>query len=373
MKLEHDSCRFREQRERNKSTEGILPLETHLSHPDGNSSTTCVLQVHTNLARHRFTRVAFWRMHSSAARDLARSAYSRFNASLDRLTKIKSPSLVNPANFSPKRRNIWSRRRTPSRGGNWRGTPFLGLLNLGEGRFRSTGSFFQFSVDTVSPRGFAKRNADRILSSAFLELSSRAKSLGILIEIDEKISGKFTRNIYQNIPFPGIPSELQSVKFRSDISFPSASNWKIFPKKIVARKQRFTKDTLPAYIISANWRILANRGNTFRTLNPGRMNGTSYVTPYTYCLPVANTPSKVCPLYYWISRGCTRAYTRVSHACTRERTVEAFVPRVRTYSLELLLSALRVSARLRLDTRRPHVDPSVSRHALASLASVRFK
>lgn len=290
-------------------------------------------------------------------------------------SKIKSPSLVNPANFSPKRRNIWSRRRTPSRGGNWRGTPFLGLLNLGEGRFRSTGSFFQFSVDTVSPRGFANADeaADRILSSAFLELSSRAKSLGILIEIDEKISGKFTRNIYQNIPFPGIPSELQSVKFRSDISFRSASNWKIFPKKIVARKQRSTKDTLPAYIISANWRILANRGNTFRTLNPGRMNGTSYVTPYTYCLPVANTPSKVCPLYYWISRGCTRAYTRVSHACTRERTVEAFVPRVRTYSLELLLSALRASARLRLDTRRPHVDLSVSRHALASLASVRFK
>lgn len=292
-------------------------------------------------------------------------------------SKIKSPSLVNPANFSPKRRNIWSRRRTPSRGGNWRGTPFLGLLNLGEGRFRSTGSFFQFSVDTVSPRGFAKRNADRILSSAFLELSSRAKSLGILIEIDdEKISAKIYAEYLSKYSISrdsiGIAKRV-GTKFRSDISFRSASNWKIFPKKIVARKQRSTKDTLPAYIISANWRILANRGNTFRTLNPGRMNGTSYVTPYTYCLPVANTSSKVCPLYYWISRGCTRAYTRVSHACTRERTVEAFVPRVRTYSLELLLSALRVSARLRLDTRRPHVDPSVSRHALASLASVRFK
>lgn len=111
MKLEHDSCRFREQRERNKSTEGILPLETHLSHPDGNSSTTCVLQVHTNLARHRFTRVAFWRMHSSAARDLARFAYSRFVPRSINASKIKSPSLVNPANFSPKRRNIWSRRR----------------------------------------------------------------------------------------------------------------------------------------------------------------------------------------------------------------------------------------------------------------------
>lgn len=294
-------------------------------------------------------------------------------------SKIKSPSLVNPANFSPKRRNIWSRRRTPSRGGNWRGTPFLGLLNLGEGRFRSTGSFFQFSVDTVSPRGFANADeaADRILSSAFLELSSRAKSLGILIEIDdEKISAKIYAEYLSKYSISrdsiGIAKRV-GTKFRSDISFRSASNWKIFPKKIVARKQRSTKDTLPAYIISANWRILANRGNTFRTLNPGRMNGTSYVTPYTYCLPVANTPSKVCPLYYWISRGCTRAYTRVSHACTRERTVEAFVPRVRTYSLELLLSALRASARLRLDTRRPHVDPSVSRHALASLASVRFK
>lgn len=164
-------------------------------------------------------------------------------------SKIKSPSLVNPANFSPKRRNIWSRRRTPSRGGNWRGTPFLGLLNLGEGRFRSTGSFFQFSVDTVSPRGFAKRNADRILSSAFLELSSRAKSLGILIEIDEKISGKFTRNIYQNIPFPGIPSELQSVSGRNFVPiFRSVRRAieKFFQKKLwhennVPRKIRFLR------------------------------------------------------------------------------------------------------------------------------------
>lgn len=291
-------------------------------------------------------------------------------------SKIKSPSLVNPANFSPKRRNIWSRRRTPSRGGNWRGTPFLGLLNLGEGRFRSTGSFFQFSVDTVSPRGFAKRNADRILSSAFLELSSRAKSLGILIEIDEKISGKFTRKIYAeylskySISRDSIGIAKREISFRYFVPF--GEQLKNFSKKNCGTKTTFHEryascvhNISKLANISKSWKYVSN-------VKSGK-NEWNVVRNSLYVLSTRGTPSKVCPLYYWISRGCTRAYTRVSHACTRERTVEAFVPRVRTYSLELLLSALRVSARLRLDTRRPHVDPSVSRHALASLASVRFK
>lgn len=79
-----------------KRTEGILPLETIFPSSDGNSSTTCVLQVHTNA----FQRV--WRMHSSAVRDLARFGYSRFDVSLDRrLTYRKYSRRLLPREFFP--------------------------------------------------------------------------------------------------------------------------------------------------------------------------------------------------------------------------------------------------------------------------------
>lgn len=167
----HDSCHFEieEQRERNKNTEGILPWRPSFpSSSYGNSSTTCVLQVHTDLARHRFTRVPTC-LEDALECSLAHIGYSRFNASLDRrLTdtyRKYSRRFITPRIFPrPKRWNIWSRRR-----GNSRGTPFLGLLNLG-GRFRSTGARIFFPIF----RGYCFTGAsERNCAIEFLRFSNR--------------------------------------------------------------------------------------------------------------------------------------------------------------------------------------------------------
>lgn len=117
----------------------------------------------------------------------------------------------------------------------------------------------------------------------------------------ENLRGIFIKNI----PFPGIPLELQSVSeniVRSNII--RSKNFSKSRKNKVRGARRANNegrgiDTPILISVEIRFGIYSSddesKGSTTRNSPP-------------YCHPVANTPSKVCPLYYWISRGCTRAW-----------------------------------------------------------------
>lgn len=164
-------------------------------------------------------------MHSSAVRDLARFGYSRFDVSLDRrLTYRKYSRRLLPREFFPEEMEYLIEEEFLG-GGNSRGTPFLGLLNL-------RGSFLQFSEDTVSP-GETARDANEVtVEFSSLRFSNCRCSKqnhwerGILIEIDKKISDPPRWKIYAEYlsKYSICRNSIGIAKRVGEISLRSASN-----------------------------------------------------------------------------------------------------------------------------------------------------
>lgn len=132
-------------------------------------------------------------------------------------------SVITPRIF-PRRDGISDRGGVP-RGGNSRGTPFLGLLNL-------RGSFLQFSEDTVSP-GETARDANEVtVEFSSLRFSNCRCSKqnhwerGILIEIDKKISDPSRWKIYAEYlsKYSICRDSIGIAKRVGEISLRSASN-----------------------------------------------------------------------------------------------------------------------------------------------------
>lgn len=222
-------------------------------------------------------------------------------------------SVILPCEFFLGRRGISLSRGVARGKGNCRGTPFLGLSNLG-GRLRY-GIFFPIfrGYCFAGLRAKTKRNCMRCEPSNAIEFllyvseivaaSRTRRERGILIEIGGKkisggIGGKSTRNIYQkySISRNSIGIAKRVGKYRS-FQYHSIEKFCQKSKKqsawSSARKQRRTRNrhSTPPILIGVEIRFGIyssddeSKGSTTRNSPP-------------YCHPVANTPSKVCPLYY---------------------------------------------------------------------------
>lgn len=278
-------------------------------------------------------------------------------------------SVILTCEFFLGRRGISLSRGVARGKGNCRGTPFLGLSNLG-GRLRY-GIFFPIfrGYCFAGLRAKTKRNCMRCEPSNAIEFllyvseivaaSRTRRERGILIEIGGKkisggIGGKSTRNIYQkySISRNSIGIAKRVGKYRS---FQYHSIEKFFQKSkkqsawSSARKQRRTRNrhSTPPILIGVEIRFGIyssddeSKGSTTRNSLPVLSSRGKH--------SVQSLPA--------LLLNFTRVYARVSHAW-RERTLT----RIRTYSLELLLSALvracvsihahtHTRVRVRLDTR----------------------
>lgn len=174
-----------------------------------------------------------------------------------------------------------------------------------------------------------------------------------------RLDGKSTRNIYQNIPFAGIPLELQSVseKFRC---VPRAIE-KFFQKSkktSSARKQRKIPNASNISKLAVLVEICFGKNEW-------------YVTPFRIVYPWQTLRPKFARFiieFHAVVRARTLACTSVSHAW-RERTlgrIEAFVPRANVLSRIVTFCPRERAPASRYAPTRTHADPSVSTRACSS-------